>query len=423
MSVLPRKPLEFPTNAQALILELMQAMLRSTHFSKSKKYPALLEYCVRHTLSGELSALKERIIGCQVFSRAADYDTNSDPVVRISAGEVRKRIALFFDEHPHSPVRIDLPRGSYVCEFQFREQTSAELTLVGAELKPRSPSFDEVPALRLLLPDASGSKSPRLSARYGRLMIALAVIGCAAALIGVRADLRRESRLDPWRAVLQNNVPAVIVTGQRNAEQSVAAQSVKGTIALSEALPTMAVGNAVTIGQICGVFQKFDRPCDIVASRTATLTDLRNKSIVLVGAFDNPWTERLLAPLRFQFSRKTADNAPGVRRFSIVDRNQTVGHSPWNDDFSISPGQMKADYFVIARFHSDITEGDVLVAAGIWTQGTQSAGEFITSPRKMAQLLSLAPAGWKGTNFEAVLETDVIQEQAGPTKILATNFW
>ena len=46
---LKRRPSGVSPKAEAAILEVMRAMLASAHFSKSKRYPALLQYCVRNT--------------------------------------------------------------------------------------------------------------------------------------------------------------------------------------------------------------------------------------------------------------------------------------------------------------------------------------------------------------------------------------
>jgi hypothetical protein len=39
----------------------------------------------------------------------------------------------------------------------------------------------------------------------------------------------------------------------------------------------------------------------LIASPWTTLTDLREHSIALIGAYNNQWTIRLLEPLRFHF--------------------------------------------------------------------------------------------------------------------------
>ncbi len=107
-----------PAVDSKLVLEQLDRMLKSRHFRNSRRYPAFLDHIVRHTLAGDLDSLKERILGIEVFKRASDYDTAADPVVRISAGEVRKRIALYYhDEGTEQELRIELPAGSYIPVF------------------------------------------------------------------------------------------------------------------------------------------------------------------------------------------------------------------------------------------------------------------------------------------------------------------
>jgi hypothetical protein len=78
----------------------------------------LLQYIVEKTLAGEADSLKERTLGVEVFERPSSYDTNADTVVRYTAGEVRKRLSLYYHELGHKPaIHISLPAGSYVPEF------------------------------------------------------------------------------------------------------------------------------------------------------------------------------------------------------------------------------------------------------------------------------------------------------------------
>src|ERR1700683_2640580 len=104
-----------------LVIGELNAILASSHFRGSKRYPALLKYVVTKTLDGHSEELKERTLGVEVFERQPDYDTNADPVVRFSASEIRKRIAQYYHENGQgSPLQIDLPLGSYVPEFKPR---------------------------------------------------------------------------------------------------------------------------------------------------------------------------------------------------------------------------------------------------------------------------------------------------------------
>src|SRR5271165_7473127 len=122
-----QEPRPFPvgkTDCHAIRVQL-DRMLADPLFKNSRRFPVFLRYVVEHTLDGNTEALKERTLGVEVFGRPPHYDTNADPVVRATAGEIRKRIAQYYHakEH-HAEVRIDLSPGSYVPEFHPPESPS-----------------------------------------------------------------------------------------------------------------------------------------------------------------------------------------------------------------------------------------------------------------------------------------------------------
>ena len=83
----------------ALLRKHLERLLQSPHFCNSKRYPRFLQKIVECTIRGELDELKERSLGHSVFDRSPNYDTGADPIVRITAGEVRKRLALYYQDH------------------------------------------------------------------------------------------------------------------------------------------------------------------------------------------------------------------------------------------------------------------------------------------------------------------------------------
>src|SRR5438045_7815788 len=85
----------------AAVREQLSRLLVHPLFANSKRYPALLAYAVEQTLLGNAGDLKERSIGVEVFGRSPTYDANADPVVRITAGEVRKRLTQYYYETSH----------------------------------------------------------------------------------------------------------------------------------------------------------------------------------------------------------------------------------------------------------------------------------------------------------------------------------
>jgi hypothetical protein len=72
---------------------------------------------VERALAGDVESLKERLLGVEIFHRRSDYDTSTDAIVRVTASDVRRRLANFYSEHPSQPKRISLPLGSYVPDF------------------------------------------------------------------------------------------------------------------------------------------------------------------------------------------------------------------------------------------------------------------------------------------------------------------
>src|SRR5580704_18847343 len=127
MPVAP-KPIPETSDANPLIdapkiREKLERLLAHPLFANSKRYPALLAYTVEQTLLGNAAELKERSIGVGVFGRSPTYDANADPVVRITAGEVRKRLTQYYYDPTHrGELIIELPTGSYVPLFREPER-------------------------------------------------------------------------------------------------------------------------------------------------------------------------------------------------------------------------------------------------------------------------------------------------------------
>ena len=98
----------------------LKEVLHSHEFVSSKRAQEFLNLLVERALAGEFDLLRERMIGAELFQRPVGYDTANDPVVRVKATEVRKKLALYYLERTSkSDVRIDLPSGTYVPQFLF----------------------------------------------------------------------------------------------------------------------------------------------------------------------------------------------------------------------------------------------------------------------------------------------------------------
>src|SRR5271156_1224362 len=90
----------------------LDRLLENSHFSHSKRFPSFLRFIVQEVLEGRGDQLKERTLGIEVFGRDAGYDTTADPIVRVTAAEIRKRIAQYYQDPGHADeLRISLPAG------------------------------------------------------------------------------------------------------------------------------------------------------------------------------------------------------------------------------------------------------------------------------------------------------------------------
>ena len=106
-----------PSEQEAVSREL-ESILSSPYFCTTKRSKQFLSYVVHYKLDGHEKPLKERTIGTELFNRPAGYATGDDPVVRVQAGDVRRRLEQYYHAAPNnSPVRIELPVGFYTPEF------------------------------------------------------------------------------------------------------------------------------------------------------------------------------------------------------------------------------------------------------------------------------------------------------------------
>jgi TolB-like protein/Tfp pilus assembly protein PilF len=135
-----------PPGQAATIRKGLEEIVSSSAFAGSKRAREFLHLVVEHALNDRTDFLKERMIGVEMFGRPVDYDTANDAVVRVKATEVRRRLAQYYQEAGRaSPLRIELPVGSYVPRFVWsREESSPAVETTAAPVRAKSPP--ETPA-------------------------------------------------------------------------------------------------------------------------------------------------------------------------------------------------------------------------------------------------------------------------------------
>ena len=84
---------------------------------------------------------------------------------------------------------------------------------------------------------------------------------------------------------------------------------------------------------------------------------------------------------------------------------------------------MNTDFGIVARFHDSTTEQVVIVAAGIGENGTIAASRVLTDDKYLSELKARKLMPRPNQNFEAIVETQIIDGKPGPPRIVATYIW
>jgi TolB-like protein len=108
------------TDPQAIEQQL-DRITSSDEFRKCPQLLRFLRFTVNEALRGRNGGSKERLIGMEVFGRPADYDAGADPVVRVEARRLRRKLAEYYDrDGREDPIEIRLPKGGYLPTFDAR---------------------------------------------------------------------------------------------------------------------------------------------------------------------------------------------------------------------------------------------------------------------------------------------------------------
>ena len=402
------RPMEFSEEEKAAIEAQVERVVQNPHFSHSRRFPSFLRFVVQHVLNGQADLVKERTLGIEIFGRDADYDTASDPIVRVTAAEIRKRIAQYYEEPGHEgEVRIALLPGSYIPQFQFPSATQ----IVAAVALPE---VDRVrPSAQVVVPASKARKVWFLLAA----VLAVLVVGLA-----VRWRSTTERPFDAfWHPILNSGDPVLFCIADQNQYAAIALRDAADpthTTILKDNLSAVVMEDLFALVKVAGVLQAHGTKYSLKGQGDTTLTDLRNGPTVFVGAFDNAWTLRLTNPLRFHFA-----NDPEMTKFWISDKSEP-NRTPWMIDRAKQQATNNyRDYAIVARFTDNNTGKISVVAAGIGRGGTIAAGEFLSDPAHLAEALKAAGSFGIQKNMEFVLSTEIIDGHPGTPKIEASYFW
>jgi hypothetical protein len=374
------------------IREELDRILASHEFRSSKRSQEFLRYVIEHTLSGRGEMLKERTIGIEVFGRPTTYDPSDDATVRVKAGEVRKRLGLYYSsEGAHNPIRIELPSGTYVPEFRS-SVAPAPIPIVSAKIPSSKVRFS------------------------GKLLAGGLGLLAIAGLVWL-APWRPATALDQfWAPLLAGSSPAFVcaafvpVWGMDRDPASDPPVHTSDFVALNDQF--VGGGDLIATSRLTSMLTRMKHPYRLKVGNDVTFADLRSGSAILVGYSYTRWKE-ISSQMRFFI-----EVSPSY--VGITDNGK---HTDWAIANLPRDRRTAEDYAIITRvFHAD-THATLVEVAGITQYGTDAASDLVTNSDLMKEEFAKAPAGWQGKNLQLVVHVKVIGGAPSSPKVVARYFW
>ncbi|HXE08952.1 MAG TPA: hypothetical protein VN612_13710 [Acidobacteriaceae bacterium] len=396
-------------------------------FRSSKRSIAFLRYVVEQTLNGSADQIKERTIGADVFGRAPSYDTNLDHVVRTAAIELRKRLAIYYGQEKHRhELCVTLVPGSYIPRFALAGNVGAEHGSSPEMFTHRTAvgpiEFPAVPHFGAQLAGHERSRRRRLAS-----FAIVSIVVLAASGAGYQWMHRPTPEDLFWRPVLDTPGPVLLAVGDVPDGPPTAPANQASTDSVTPVLHsnpahTVPLADAVTMARVVGALQSAGKEVVIRNENSRSFSDLRDGAVVLIGGFNNEWSLRLTQPLRYSLALDPERNLiyikdsqhPASRSWSwATNQSKEIVGGP--------QGPVLQDYALISRIRNSQTGHVVVIIGGLYTYGTQSAGEFLTDPRWMQAISRTAVLDPSHPNLQIVLGTTVTDGTPGPPKVLAES--
>jgi hypothetical protein len=430
------------------VLQELEAILSGPSFQTSKRCKQFLSYVVHHRLEGNHDRLKERTIGVELFQRPLGYATGDDPVVRVQAGEVRRRLEQHYHATLNSPtVRIELQVGSYAPKFRWAESPQLESL-------HNDPHAQETLPLIPHLQEASQAVSPAVaeitqqarnhSRRRWALPIVAFAMTAALALIGwniYRAKTSKTALEEFWSPPLASSEPYLICMAKptvylpsaklydRHSKIPGKFQNIFERLTQTPALQPddklvwgdmekypdygLATGDVYAAIRLSTLLGQIGKRSQVRIGDSYSFEDLRYFPAIVIGAFNNRWTMQMTSNLHFGFI------AEGGESFI---REQGPSGRQWRSK-SGANGASTEDVGIVTRLLNSKTGQFVVAIGGVKSYGTQAAGELVTSEEYLEKALRTAPPDWRRKNIQIVVQTTVTDSISGPPQTVAVYVW
>jgi hypothetical protein len=421
----------------------LDEVLSSTFFRNTQQGQNLLRYIVKHSLAGEDHLLRERVIGSEVFGRRPDYEPGEDPVVRLRAAELRKRLAQYYQSVAEPPqIHFEIPAGSYKATFCRKEDSISHPRKVDTSPVAEHPAPEQHPVARAPETLDLARRTPEVIAapkRGGRrriyVALALVVIAISAALIWMPWDGPQNARFHAfWSPWTNSRNPVIIAIGsnavyrlsdnladqyarthglQTQGEEFFVPFGPDDTIRGSDLVPAetsfVALGDVAAVSHVVANITRQKQSFQERFPNDISFAELRNSPSLLIGGFNNAMTLELTRKLRFVLrARNEIDDTQDPTRHWLLNASRDSHDTE--------------DYAIVTRLVRS-NDAPMLSVAGMGQYGTLAAADFICSPAAISDMARNLPEHWESRNLQLVLHVKVVDFKVAATQVVAVHTW
>ncbi len=171
------------------------------------------------------------------------------------------------------------------------------------------------------------------------------------------------------------------------------------------------MGEAIGLYRLSTLFRSANRDILLRQSRHANAADLKYRNVILLGSvYVNEWSRKLPVSESFNYTNAA----------TIENRLPLAGEEKeYRPQFDERTGELRTDYALITVKPNVSGDHAVMTLAGLYSEGTEAAAEFITTKNHLAVLAQrLKDAGGQGAPpkyYQALLKVGV--ENGTPTTI------
>jgi hypothetical protein len=425
-------------------LEQLERVLQSQTLAGSSSLKLLLQYLVLKAIGDQGTHLKEYVIATEVFGRSEDFDARVDSVVRVQAKRLRTKLQEYYETEGKSDnVLIDVPKGHYSVFFSYlRNDRVSEIVQEIETEAGEEPGVSAAAAASAASPaEIDKEKTWKMALIAAVIVLAIAV----AVLTYTISDLRKQSHepalldgeLYPgavWKPFLAIDSRTLLVLSNpavyrfSNAadpdvllkksveltreEADWMAEELKDRFVMRQnhiprliLAPTdyTGVGEAIGLQRIGDLFRSAHKSVTLKQSRTVSAEDLKGYNVISLGSvWANDWSGKL--PIKEDFTYSV--NA------TIVNDNPMPGEEhEYRPRFNERTGELVEDYGLITVKPGVTDETTLMILAGIKSEGTQGAAEYVTKKEYLnilnQRLQQLSGPGGAPKYYQVLLKVEV----------------